>query len=676
MSSIRIAAEANRDFLRASFIEEAGRRLSDAEEISDFQVCQYEGVGSRKRRLEVDGYSRDDVDGSMSLVIADFANDDAVRSIGATEVKRAFASLTAYVEEALAGGLTDGSIDEAQPGYGLASELERVQNTIVRFRFYLLSEARLNTRTMDWPESEINGIPVEYHIWDVERFHRAHLSANGRDAMELSFAAEGFPGLPFFETGESDGGYKAYLCMIPGSILAGLYERHGSRLLEGNVRSFLTTKGKVNAGMQETIHSSPEMFFAYNNGIAATAEAVTIDDASGTMSGATNLQIVNGGQTTASLATARRNGEDLSRVRVQMKLSVVVPGKAEEMIPLIARYANSQNKVNDADFFANHPYHIRIEELSRRLWTPAPAGMQHGSHWFYERARGQYLNEQVGLTKAQQGQFQLQNPKAQLLTKTDIAKFENTWQGFPSKVSQGAQKNFLHFAEWVAREWSLDSAQFDENYFRRITSLAMLFRGTEAMVSKQKWYQGGYRANVVTYTLAKLQHMILTDAPGSQLELDGVWERQAISSELAEQLQAIAWEVFGVLTRTGRPKDNVTEWAKTERCWTEVQALHIALDDELLVLPHDARLDGVLQKAKSGSAPIGHGLFAKAAVLGIDGARWKELLTWGSTRGHLNPRETDLLRAAGRIPRFAPSAKDCERILKIKSKLEAKGYGA
>lgn len=674
MSSVRAAAEATRDFLRTAFVDEAAKRLSDAEVLSDFQSCQFEGLGPRKRRLEVDGYSFDDADGSMTLLIADFSNEDEVRSIGASEARRSFASLNAFVEEALEGRLTNGSIDEAQPGYGLAAELVRLQASILRFRFYLVTEAKLSTRTQEWPEADIKGIPVEFHIWDVERFLRAHESSSGRDALEISFRDGEFSGLSFLETGRADGGYEAYLCMIPGKLLAALYERFGSRLLEGNVRSFLTTKGKVNSGIQETIQNRPEMFFAYNNGIAATAEAVSFDAVSGTLCGATNLQIVNGGQTTASLATASRNGLDLSRVRVQMKLSVVEPTQAEELIPLIAKFANSQNKVNDADFFANHPFHVRLEALSRKIWTPPPAGSQLGTHWFYERARGQFINEQVGLSKAQKEQFLMRNPKAQLLTKTDVAKFENAWRGFPHKVSQGAQKNFLHFADWVAKQWSQDSEVFEENYFRYVASLALLFRHTEAIVSSQPWYQGGYRANVVAYSLAKLHHMVLKSAPGSELDLRDVWDNQGVGHELSEQIRTIAKAVFGVLTSVDRPKDNVTEWAKMERCWFEVQTLKLALNDELLVLSGDATLERAQEKLAAGVHPAGHGLFAKTAVMAFDGSHWNALRAWGSEKGFLNTRESDLLRAAARIPRFVPSAKDCEKILKIKLKLETKGY--
>ena len=677
LASVRSCAEARRDFVRTCFVDDAGSRLSDAEEVGDLQVCHYEGVGGRKRRLQVDGYSFDEADSSMALLIAEFSNNDELQSFGATEARRSFSALTAFVEEALDGNLTNGSIDEGQPGYGLAADIMRLHPNIVRFRFYLVSDSQLNTRVQEWPEEEIQGIPVEFHIWDIAHFHRVHESASGRDALDVSFCEDGFNGLPYLAAGSAEGEYEAYLCMIPGPVLGGIYERYGSRLLEGNVRSFLSTKGKVNSGIQSTIQDRPEMFFAYNNGIAATAASIVLDDSDvPRITSATNLQIVNGGQTTASLATAMRNGADLSSVCVQMKLSVLPPNKASELIPLIARFANSQNKVSDADFFANHPYHVRLEEASRRLWTPAVPGTQHGSHWFYERARGQYLNEQAGLTKAQKAKFLLQNPKAQLLTKTDVAKLENTWRGFPHKVSFGAQKNFLAFAEWVAKEWTTGDQQFNDEYYRYLVALAILFRHTEAMVSKQSWYQGGYRANVVTYTLAKLQYTILKEAKGRQLDLQAIWALQAVPPEVSEQLVLIAASVFKVLTHASRPKENVTEWAKMPACWQKVQDERISLNIDILAQQADPKLDRALKEQAAGVQPVGYGLFARTAVMGIDGSRWDAMRRWASQQGILTTRDSDLLRAASRIPKFVPSAKDCEKLLKLRARLAAQGFEA
>jgi hypothetical protein len=357
-----------------------------------------------------------------------------------------------------------------------------------------------------------------------------------------------------------------------------------------------------------------------------------------------------------------------------MKLSVLQPSAAGQLIPLIARFANSQNKVSDADFFANHPFHVRLEELSRKIWAPARIGTQHGTHWFYERARGQYLNEQSGLSRANKAQFQLLNPRNQLLTKTDVAKLENTWRGFPHKVSLGAQKNFVQFAEWVAKEWNSDDRQFDEAYFRYLVGLAVIFKHTESLVSHQRWYQGGYRANVVTYTLAKLHHMILELAKGSQLDLAQVWNSQDVPRELSRQLEVIAHAVFQVLTSRDRPKDNVTEWAKMQSCWSRVQDLDLALDPRLVTRPPDRALEKALEEQARGVNPAGYGLFAKASVMNVEASEWERLKNWAALRGLLDEREAALLRAATRLPKFVPTAKECEKILRIRSRLISSGY--
>ena len=145
----------------------------------------------------------------------------------------------------------------------------------------------------------------------------------------------------------------------------------------------MTAKGKINKGIRNTILNEPEMFFAYNNGIAATAYDVKIEagEICPLITEITSLQIVNGGQTTASLASALVNDKErangLKDIYVPMKLSVVTPEKAMELIPNIAKYANKQNKVSDADFFSNHAFHVRMEDFSRRILAPAVMGNQY-----------------------------------------------------------------------------------------------------------------------------------------------------------------------------------------------------------------------------------------------------------------------------------------------------------
>ena len=216
---------------------------------------------------------------------------------------------------------------------------------------------------------------------------------------------------------------KRSLRSSPGRSSDAIYSQYGPRLLELNVRSFLQARGKVNQGIRRTILDQPGRFLAYNNGISVTASEVELVDLPGGGRGfgrIKNLQIVNGGQTTASLHHAvRRDGADVSAIQVPAKLTVVPEDRLEEIVPLISRYANSQNKINEADFSANDPFHVRVEELSRTIWAPATGGTLRQTRWFYERARGQYAD---GLGRAgspaQQRKFKQEHPPAQKFTKT------------------------------------------------------------------------------------------------------------------------------------------------------------------------------------------------------------------------------------------------------------------
>ena len=203
---------------------------------------------------------------------------------------------------------------------------------------------------------------------------------------------------------------------------------------------FFSFGAKSIKGIRNTIQNEPEMFFAYNNGLTTTAESVETDTARERIRSVTNFQIVNGGQTTASIFTAtKKDKAALSKVYVQVKLTVIPPERAEVVVPRISEYANTQNKVSAADFFSNHPFHLRIEELSRRIWAPSPVGGLRETHWFYERARGQYANAQANLTPAKLREFLAKNPRPQMFTKTDLAKFEYSMSMRPHIVSSPAQ---------------------------------------------------------------------------------------------------------------------------------------------------------------------------------------------------------------------------------------------
>jgi hypothetical protein len=416
------------------------------------------------------------------------------------------------------------------------------------------------------------------------------------------------------------------------------------------------------------------MFFAYNNGITATAEEVQTRRTSGGLElmRLKNFQIVNGGQTTASIYAASRKGTAaLGKVFVQMKLSVIPPERSEAVVPKISEYANSQNKVNAADFFANHPFHLRMKEFSERILAPSRDGSFRESKWFYERARGQYQDARGNRTVAEQRRFDLEYPKQQVFTKTDLAKFLSVWNGVPDVVSRGAQKNFAHFAEHVGKAWAAEPDVFNEAFYRHAVAKAIVFRTTEDLVTKQSWYQGGYRANIVAYAIAKLAHDV--EQRGSSVNFDAIWRTQAVSPNLHHALVLSAESVKDVIIDPPTGVKNVTEWAKRQACWSRVASLQIAWPRSFL----DELLTGSEQRSLARDAVkeqrVLNGIEAQSAVVRAGGGTWREVRRWGTERRLLSEKEMEILDVAAAIPRKLPTEKQSMVVLRVLMKLRAEG---
>jgi len=672
VQSVRARAAADANFELSAFLDVAVDALVDAGEIADFEPCHFRGTGLRKRSLAVDGYALDGADDSFRLVVADWTGNEELRTLTQTDAKTLLGKVRAFVEEAHSGSLTE-HVDVATEVYGLARAIQQMRGTLSRYRIYLVTDARLSERVKDWPEGQISDVPVEFHIWDIGRMHRVAESATGRDELEVDFSKHLSGGIPCLAAGVESDDYRAFLCVMPGGVLGDLYNEHGSRLLEGNVRSFLSAKGKVNKGIRKTLSEEPRMFFAYNNGIAATAtEAVVKQSSSGLrLVSAKDLQIVNGGQTTASLAAAIAESS-IEGVFVQMKLAVVPSDRSGEVIPRIAKYANSQNKVSEADFFSNHEFHRRMEQLSRGERAPAVGGAQYETRWFYERARGQYVNEQATMSKPEKKRFVTQNPRSQLITKTDFAKVENTWRGLPQIVSLGAQKNFLNFATWITDQWDRSSTGFNSEYFRRAVVKTILFRETERLVSTQEWYEGGYRANIVAYAVSRLSAEFTKR--GKALDFRVIWTAQAISTALERQLAQVAKSVVAILTDTPPGIQNVTEWCKKELCWQKVAALPMSLNPELLRELLDEDDDRAIQagaRAEQGSVDR---ITAQIEVANLGGAYWAQLLAWARSRNLVSPDQARLLTVASRLPARLPTERESTKLVEIRRAMESEGF--
>lgn len=660
----------------AGFGVVAGEMLEEAEELTDFVACPYRGVGTRRRNLGIDGYAFDDADGSVRLVIVEFGGDKLPVTLTQTTAKAIFGRAVSFVDEALAGNDDHLPADE-DPATDLSALLHLHQTNITRLRIYLATDAIMSDHIRDWPEQRVGAIPAEFHIWDIARFHDAFTSRSGREALEVNFKGLVDGGVPCLQASLNQSEYSGYLCVLPGDALARMYEEYGSRLLEGNVRSFLGKAVKVNKAIRETILRNPEMFFAFNNGIAATATSVeTLSSPDGMrLLSATDLQIVNGGQTTASLALARRrDGADLSGVFVPMKLSVVDAERSEEMIPKISEFANRQTKVSDSDLFSNHAFHRKMEELSRRLKAPPRAGSQRSTAWFYERAKGQYRIETSKMSPSEKLRFEADNPRRQLITKTDLAKIENSWRQLPHEVSKGAQKNFDVYSRYIVTEWDHRPLQFNDEFFKVVAAHTILFRELERLIPTQTdWYDGGYRANIITFTIAKLVQVVSEQGAGRVLNLQSIWRSQAISPALSEQLKVIAEVMYGVITSPEQGLENITEWCKKELAWQRAQQKQIQLQPDLAAELVSQEEDQRRREDAVEVARIDSEIAAITEVVNYKFSNWRKLRDWGIQRGELTPKEDQLLVLAGSSGRV-PTSRQAVAILLIRRRLEQAGY--
>lgn len=528
---------------------------------------------------------------------------------------------------------------------------------------------------------DYNGIPVEGQIWDIDRLFRVCCSEQGRQIIEIDFKEYCGEGIPCIEASSvSTEQYSSYLGVIPGIVLADIYDKFGSKLLEGNVRSFLSTKVAVNKKIRGTILNNPEMFFAFNNGISATAMDVQIEDSDHGrfITFVRDFQIINGGQTTASISNARHKDKaDLSSIFVQMKLTSIdetTPEESDELIRNISRSSNSQNKVSDADFFASHPFHRRMEQISRRMFAPASDGAQYETKWFYERARGQYLQEQMRLTPAKKRQFELQNPKNKVIKKTDLAKVQNTWRGSPQVVSKGAQTNFNAFAEYIDEQWNLKDEQFNERYFQTTAALILMFQYLEKNITKQLWYEGGYRANIIYYTLAQFRRLLHNQYPGQDLDLMLIWNRQSVPEQVGKILIALAELVLLKITDPSRKVANVTQWCKRNDCWDEVKKISLDIPAEIESCLITIDEQKAAQKSAKKEQKVVNEIQVQTTVVNYPVDMWKKLSEFVVRNHMVTSTDVSALTIACQMPSKIPNTYQCKRLLALLKKASAEGF--
>lgn len=648
-----------------AFGEELAQRLEEAEVFFDISIEPLRCTGRNRKGLALLGYAEDAADDSLIIIAgAHFA--EPGRTLTRSDAKLAFDSAAGFLEQSKDGWLSENleisSKESAHASY-FSKQLEHVQ----KLKFVLVTDGTMSDRIRVIESDVVCGIPASYSIWDLKRFEDLANSVSGLDEFTVDLTKWVPEGLPCLVGAESISHAKTYLTILPGRLLADVYKEYGSQLLESNVRTYLSARGKVNKGIQVTLANDPDMFLAYNNGLTTTATGVEVSHGPDgpRITKLNNWQIVNGGQTTASLTHFMKagSGRDLDGVYVAMKLVTVEAESAPKLVGQISRFANSQNAVSEADLFSNSPFHVRLEQISRRVMAPAEEGRQHQAKWFYERARGQYENERNAHTPAGQRKFDLEYPKAHRITKTDWAKYAFSWSQRPWEVSKGAQTNFMEFAKLASDTWAKEPDSVNDGYYRAGVAKAILFTSLRASIMKSDWYESGYLANIVTYSISKFTYELGAQFDGRKLDLEKVWKRQGPSPETLRAMTGLAEHVRLVLMNPSGGQRNVTQWAKQQACWDAVRRASTSLDRALeadLVEASDEKARATTARRER---QVDDGLEAITRVLNVPRATWGTIKTDGTKVGIVSPTDLDLIALVERGG--LPSDRQASRLLAI-----------
>jgi hypothetical protein len=630
--------------LEQIFTQFAVDLLIEAGETENVRIAYDEkGLGTRSQH-KINAYSISENYETLDLFITIYKGNDEPVRVAKDEVDKAIIRITNFFKKAIEKEYVN-EIDESSQIFDFAhtlNESQELKDNLVRINAIIITDGLYNgTLPVD---QSIFDFPIYYRVIDIN--YLFNIAEKSHIPIEINFDENGYE-VPCLISPSDNDEYQSYLAIVPGKLLASVYEKYGARLLEQNVRSFLQFSGKINKGIRNTILKEPHMFLAFNNGIAATAEDLVIkpsESGNGYLIKKINdLQIVNGGQTTASIYhTFKKDRADLAGVFVQMKLTVIKNrGNFSEIVSKISEYANTQNKVSTSDLSANNPIFIELEKLSRLIFAPHKAGIVGQTRWFFERSRGQYKNERQreGRTKAKLRAFDRQNPRKQLITKEDIAKYVNTYSEViksnkvvigPNIVVRGNQKNHKAFIDYNM------PSEIDNIYYEDIIAKTILFRTAEKLYGIKPNAIGDLRFITVPYSISYLVNSLK-----NPIDLYKIWKEQEISEEMGFFLRELMIKVEEFI-KNNAPGSLYGEWAKKEECWNALKQSGITYDvssieNELI----DLTAPPARRRMNKDQIDFMEHEYQFEKIKNVDAATWKTIKEWGQETTCLNLAQLD-----------------------------------
>jgi hypothetical protein len=637
--------------------------LADAGETENYRVCYDEKISKRGVEHKINGYSLYENYETLDLFVTIYNGDETVQSVTKSDAEKTIDRAAKFFRNSIYKDYVN-EIEESSEIFDLAQTLANVPEVkefLTRVNIFLISngDIKADLKTSD----KIAGYTVFYRAIDIN--YLFNLSVKSRMPIEIDFEKSGYK-VPCIVNETENSDYQSWLAIIPGLALADIYEEYGARLLEQNVRSFLQFTGKINKGIRKTILDEQHMFMAFNNGIAATAEEVTIsilpNNQGKAIAQVKDFQIVNGGQTTASIYhTWKKDKVDISNVFVPVKLTIVKDRENfSEIVGRIAEYANTQNKVSASDLSSNKENHVLLEKLSRTIWAPPLAGETHQTRWFFERSRGQYKNERIrfGLTATKRKQFDKQNPRNQMFTKESLAKFINAYEEVyngkklvigPHIVVRGSQKNYAQFLNYNFNK------KPDNIWFEDAIANAILFSSAEKVYGVKPNAIGDMRYITVPYSIAWLGFKL-----NYKLDLYKIWKEQSLSDILKSKLHEIMSKMEELI-KTKAPGSLYGEWAKKEECWNFIKEQNFHIDLDTLKSGLENKTSEKRKKLSEDETQQAETEASLNRLKSIHFKTWKKIENWGRETSNLSQYQFDMAYTLGNKIKSNRAITDIER---------------
>ena len=632
------------DFRENTFTETFIDYLVEAAEIEYGDICYHEARG-----VKINAYCFPEDESDLVLFVSSYDNRPEIYSIAPSEVTKYFQRVKEFYRKSCKGYYSE--LEDAFGTFDVAKYIFDKKDSIQTVHIMFLTNATV--RSMYLPHESDENVIFIHQVWDLERVFRLVGDPNGREkiAFKLNdFSCDGLNCIrvktPSVEKKDKDGntylsgGYTSFFTVIPGEVLFKIYDQYNARLLEKNVRAFLQARGGVNKGIRNTIQDQPEMFLAYNNGISATAESVEVEEINSDnciITGIKDFQIVNGGQTTASIFnTCVKNKLPLSSIKVQAKITVLDnQEQMSEVVPKISLYANSQNKVQQADFSANDVFHQELEKLSRTVWAPAQSGGEQQSKWFYERSRGQYQDTRSREKNTKY--FDSVYPKKQYFDKIQLARYCNTWDQLPYIASKGGQASFADFTIRLKKEHK--NFVPDIKYYYETIAKAILYINIRKTVKNMNFQ--GFWANVADYSMSYLSYKT-----AKRLNLMQIWRDQNIPEFIIPDIENIAKSIYDYLIEHANGR-NIQQWCKQKSCWDSIKTdINVSLSFETTsFVGRGSDSTDVL-----GEATNEEDLLIKD-LSSIDSSIWGSISAWGKETRTLAPFQNGIAYSLMKVKR-------------------------